>query len=325
MEDEIEKTDVQEHVDDVHADLAAAMKELDGNERGEDGKFVAKEQEAEEKETEAPVELVKEIPPAPQSLSAEEKAEWANLSDKARDIIARREQDYHKEFTRQDSERLFGRDLKEVITPYMAAITAAGSTPKETVGNLLNTVYRLQNGDESTRTAIVKQIAKDYGVKLEGLTDGEEYIDPTIATLQNEIRQLRELANPQALISKLTEQQEAARIESDIKAFASNPEHVHFESVRPLMTALITSGQAKDLKEAYDMACYANPTIRSTLEAKKAAEQQAKRKQEIEAKKRAASSVTGSPATPSNSKVTNPKSSVEDDLRAVMDELESRV
>jgi len=276
-------------------------------------------------EPEATAEPIKEVPPAPQSLSAEEKAEWANLSDKARDIISRREQDYHKEFTRQDSERLFGRDLKEVITPYMAAITAAGSTPKETVGNLLNTVYRLQNGDESTRAAIVKQIAKDYGVKLEGISDGEEYVDPTIATLQNEIRQLRDMANPQVLMSRLTEQQEAARIQADIAAFASNPEHVHFESVRPLMTALITSGQAKDLKEAYDMACYANPTIRSTLEAKKAAEQQAKRKQEIDAKKRAASSVTGSPATPSNSKVTNPKSSVEDDLRAVMDELESRV
>jgi hypothetical protein len=83
--------------------------------------------------------------------------------------------------------------------------------------------------------------------------------------------------------------------------------------------------QSQVLKEAYDMACMANPTIRSTLEAAKAAEQEAKRKQEVAAKKRAASSVTGSPATPSNAKATNPKSSVEDDLRAVMDELETRV
>lgn len=303
--------------DNIADDIRAAM-----------GEAPSKEEAIEEvaEPVEEVVEPAKEIPPAPQSLSAEERAEWANLSDKARDIIARREQDYHKEFTKQDSERLFGRDLKEVVTPYMAAITAAGSTPKETIGNLLNTVYRLQNGDEQTRATIVKQIAKDYGVKLEGMTDGEEYVDPTIATLQNEIRQLRELANPQAIMSRLTEQQEAARIQSDITAFASNPEHVHFESVRPLMTALITSGQAKDLKEAYDMACYANPTIRSTLEAKKAAEQQAKRKQEIEAKRRAASSISGSPATTSsNSKMANPKSSVEDDLRAVMDELESRV
>jgi hypothetical protein len=303
--------------EDIRADIEAAM--------GKEEEI--KDEPVPDIDTPSPADPVPQIPDAPQSLTAEEKAEWGNLSDKARDIILRREQDYHKGITNQDSERLFGRDLKEVITPYMAAITAAGSTPKDTIGNLLNTVYRLQNGDEHTRATIVKQIAKDYGVKLEGITDGEEYVDPAFAQLQAEIARLKQQADPQVLIKQLTEQQETARIQSDIASFASNPEHVHFEAVRPLMTALITSGQAKDLKEAYDMACYANPSIRSTLEAKKAAEQQAKRKQEIDAKKRAASSISGSPATPSvsNSKMANPHDDLEADIRNALASLKSEI
>lgn len=324
MEDEVEKTIEQEFNDDVHADLAAAMKELEGGERGEDGKFVAKEPEAVEPEPVA-AEPAKEIPPAPQSLNAVEKAEWANLPDKAREIILRREQDFHKEFTSPDGALRLGREVKDIITPYMAQIQAEGATAPQAIQSLLNTAHILRTGTDEQKTALILNTAKQYGVKLNLADTEQEYVDPTIAHMQQQMEELRRLADPAHIRNTLTQEMESTRIQSDIAAFASDPAHVHFETVKPLMASIIQFGQAKDLKEAYDMACMANPTIRSTLEAAKAAELEAKRKQEFTAKKRAASSVTGSPAIPSNAKATNPKSSVEDDLRAVMDELETRV
>ena len=40
---------------------------------------------------------------------------------------------------------------------------------------------------------------------------------------------------------------------------------VHFEAVREDMAALLQAGRAKDLKDAYDMAVYANPQTRQAL------------------------------------------------------------
>lgn len=325
MEEEIEKTSHQEYNDDVHADLAAAIKEVEGGERGDDGKFVSKEPEAVKPAEPEAAEPVKEIPPPPQSLNAAEKAEWANLPDKAREIILRREQDLHKEFTSPDGALRLGREVKEVITPYMAQITAEGATAPQAIASLLNTAHILRTGTPEQKKALILNTAKQYGVDISAAHEEQEYIDPTIAQMKAQLDELRRLADPTHIRNTLTKEMEATKIQSDIAAFASNPAHVHFETVKPLMASILQSGQAKDLKEAYDMACMANPTIRSTLEAAKNAELEAKRKQEVVAKKRAASSVTGSPAIPSNAKATNPKSSVEDDLRAAFDELETRV
>jgi len=325
MEDEVEV--IEKPVDDIGADILAAMEEVSEP---------AEVEKAEEPE--AAPEPVKEVPQAPQSWTAEAKAEWANAPDKIRAEVLKREQDMHQALTRHDGELRLGRDMKEIITPYMPFIQAAGSTPASTMGNLLNTAYKLTTGDDATRVSIFKQIAKDYKIKVEDLIEDQEYVDPMLASLRQEIEQLKQIANPQAVESRLRERMESDKVQSDIKAFASNPANAHFKTLEPLIKGIIDSGQipfktpegfektnAEVLKEAYDMACYASPQIRSTLEAAKQAEVEAKRKQEVAQKKRAASSITGSPAVPSNSRVTNPKTSVEDDLRAAFDELESKI
>lgn len=338
MSEENEKTIQQEYTDDVSADLAAAIAEVEGAERGEDGKFIAKETEKPKEEPAQEAEPVKEIPPPPQSWGESVKANWATLPEDVRASILKREADAHKEFTAPDGALRLGREIKNIIAPYEAQIRAEGATPAQAVESLLNTAYILRSGTPEQKRALILNTAKQYGVDLGSLQQEEEYVDPTIAQLKAQVEELKRLTDPNYIKSTLTKEMEDAKTQADIVAFASDPANVHYQSVRPMMKAMIESGaidfklptgleksQAQVLKEAYDMACMANPTIRSTLEAAKAAEQEAKRKQEVMAKKRAASSVTGSSAVPSNARATNPKSSVEDDLRAAFDELETRV
>jgi len=322
---EIEESPQQEYTNDVQADLEAAIKEVEGRDRDEEGKFVAKEEKVESAEpTVEPVE-VKEVEPAPQSWGAAVKGKWGELPQEVRSEILKREQDIHKALTSGDGELRLGREIKSVIAPYEAQIKAEGATPIQAVESLLNTAYILRTGTPEQKKALILNTAKQYGVDIGAVHEEQEYVDPTIAQLKAELNELKRVADPNYIRSTLTKEMESSKIQSDIAAFASDPAHVHFETVKPLMASILGAGQAKDLKEAYDMACMANPTIRSTLEAAKNAELEAKRKQDIQAKKRAASSVTGSPAIPSNSKATNPKSSVEDDLRAAFDEFETRV
>jgi len=320
---ELEAEVEEQKADDVNADIAAAIEQLEEpvKERDDSGKFKAEEPLEQAKAEELP----KEIPEPPQSWSAEAKAEWAKASEIIRNESLKREKDWHQALTRHDGDLRLGREMKDVITPYMAQIQAEGGTAATAVSSLLNTAHILRSGTQEQKRALILNTAKQYGVDIGAVHEEQEYVDPTIAQLRQEIENLKKIADPQAIESRLHERYESAKVKSDIDAFASDPAHVHFETVKPIMAALFNAGQAKDLKEAYDMACMANPTIRSTLEASRNAEYQAKRKQEIEAKKRASSSITGSPAIPSNSKVTNPKTSVEDDLRAVIDAIESRI
>jgi hypothetical protein len=314
--------EIEAKTDDINADIMAAM---DGLENG--SKVEVKEPEAIDPAKE---EIIKEDAQkqepetkAPQSWGGAVKSEWAKLPETVRSEILKRENDIHQMVTRHDGELRLGREIKEVVTPYMSIIQAEGGTPATAVRDLLNTAYVLRTGSPEQKKQLILNTAKQFGIEL-NVGEEQEYVDPAIAALQKEIQELRQQANPENIQKTLLEQIEQGKVEADIKAFASDPANVHFETVRPLMVAMLNAGQAANLKEAYDMACMANPQIRSTLEAQKAAELQAKRKQENEAKRRAASSLTGSPAVPGNSKVNNPKASVEDDLRAAFDAVESK-
>lgn len=221
---------------------------------------------------------------------------WKTLDPEVRKYIQKREEEAHKSLTAHDEDRNFGRTIKEVVTPYLPYIQQAGSTPKDTMQNLLNTAYNLAHGDPASKAAMVREIIQTYNVDM----GGEFQQDLPVQSLLREIEQLKRAASPEYIKNILREEQENASIKSEVEVFASNPEHKHYEAVKPTMAILLGNGQAQDLKEAYDMACWANPAIRSLLTEELKGSGDAKRQNNLAVKKNAAASVTSSPATPSN-------------------------
>ena len=263
-----------------------------------------------------------EVPAAPkynvpQGYSAVVKEKWNTLPPEVQADLVRREEDFHKMVTARDGELNLGREIKDVITPYMPIIQAEGSTPKETINNLLNTAYVLRTGRPEQKQHIVRAICEQYDIPVEGLVRQQEYVDPTVAQLQQELAALRQQADPNVLFSQLQEQQERANIHREADAFVRDPANIYFEKVKPYMAAFLTNGDARNYKEAYDMACQAHPEVRSILEANAKAAEAEKRKAEIRAKQHAASSVTGSPATPV-SNTSNSTNDIESAVRAAM-------
>lgn len=284
--------------------------------RDEKGKFAKADEPVETQEAEPPVETPSLE--APQSWSATIKEKWATLSPDVQAEIIRRENDFHKTMTRHDGELSLGKQIKDVITPYMPIITAEGGTPATAVQSLLNTAYQLRTGTPERKAQLIQEIAQTYGVDL-GVLQGQSPSQEAnyIQQLQMEIQSLKQTLNPQAIMAQLQEQQEHGKLISDVQAFAANPANKHFEQVKAAMAPLLSSGQAKDLQEAYDMACWASPSIRSTLLNEQKTQEAAKRKAEMEAKKSAAVSVTGSPSAHSgNAKI--PERTLRDELAANM-------
>jgi hypothetical protein len=104
-------------------------------------------------------------------------------------------------------------------------------------------------------------------------------------------------------VQTLTQQAEENRMRPHLDAvaqFASDPANVYFENVRGRMRTLIQTGQARDLPDAYQQACWSDPQVRPLmLQQQQQAQAQAA---EAAARARAAGarhasgSITGSPA-----------------------------
>lgn len=305
--------------DDVIEDMA---EEKPDRTRDESGKFTKKD-EAEIAEgtaiPEAQPEATAQSLEAPQAWTGQMKEKWATLPPDVQAEIVRRENDFHKMVTSKEGELRLGREIKDVITPYMPIITAEGGNPVTAVQSLLNTAYQLRTGTPQQKAALIQQIAETYGVDMGHIQrQGQDQPqDNYILSLQNEIAQLKQTLNPDAIMSRLQEKQEDDRMRAEVNAFAANPANKHYDQVKAVMASLFASGQTRDLQEAYDMACYANPQIRSTLMQEQDAERQAKRKAELTAKKQAAVSVTGSPSS-SAGNAKSPERTLREELQANM-------
>ena len=115
-------------------------------------------------------------------------------------------------------------------------------------------------------------------------------------------------------------------ISSQITAFQSatnedgSPKHLYFENVRPLMSAFFANGQAKDLEQAYDMACFANPEVRAALQADMQRSADAQRLEEAKRKTGQAKSASFNPTGQGGIGIAGAtQSSLRDELAAQID------
>lgn len=269
--------------------------------------------EVEQPEPAAPV--VQDEPPI--SLSAAMKAKWKDLPEDVRAEWKKREEESHRTITRLDEERNLGKTIKEIATPYEHIIRAEGGTVEGAFKDLLNTSYILRAGTPQQKAQAVMQAIQQFGVDLSLVGYGQRQQANPLAAIQQEIQALRQQADPNVIKSQLQEQIERDRISGEIQAFAANPANVHFETVKSQMGSLIATGRAKNLQEAYDMAIWSDPSIRSELLKAQTAQETEKKKAEMAAKRKAAASVSGSPGLASpNSNV--PQKSLEDEIRDQM-------
>ena len=258
-----------------------------------------------------------EMATPPNSWTAAAKAKWDKIDPDLRSEILKRESEVEKGFTKFDEERSVGKTFKEVLSPYMPMIQAEGGTPVTAVQSLLNTAYQLRTASPTQKGQLLMELARQYGADFSQVSSTQPQVDPQLQAIYQELAQLKN-ARQQEMTQR--EQQEQAALQGTIAAFAADPKHIHFESVKPHMAALLKDGLAKDLQDAYDQAVYARPDIRSTLLEQQLAEKEAKRvadaKAKADAARKASGSVTGSPGATAPSKSNVPERSLREELVA---------
>lgn len=308
--------------DDLRSQLEAAVKEVNEKQVAEPVKEVEKEvaekvepidRKVEASEKKEPAEIVR----VPEAWSAAAKAKFASLPPDIQAEISKREVEIHKGFTRQDEDRQLGKTFKDAISPYMPMIRAEGLHPAAVVTELLQVNHELRNSNQQRKVDIICQLAQHFGVdssevinKLSG--NGQQgFVDPQLQAYEQRVQRLEQERQQERYMQQ---QQQNQQINSVIQSFASDPKNIYFNSVSDKMSALLSSGHAKDLQEAYDQACWADPNIRPVLlqQQQEAARNEAREK--ANKARLAGGSLSGSPSVAVPASV--PNRSLREELEA---------
>ena len=223
----------------------------------------------------------------PVGWNAAAKAEFARLPPAVQESVARREQEINKGFAvLQEYKGL------EEFTPL---IKASGITHAELTKRAVEWERSLKTNPVGTVLHVAKLCNVDLA-RLVGMQQGQQFGNQT--PQQFAPQQQQQPAFDQRQVEHIVQRTVAERdANSLVERFLSDPAHVHAEAVADHMAALINSGQAKDLSDAYEKACWANPEIRATLiNQQTAPQQQASRQRQIaDQARKAGRGITGAP------------------------------
>ena len=286
--------------------------------RDEAGKFAAKPAEGEQPVAEAPVEPVA-VSQAPNTWKKEAAAAWEKMPPEARAEVERREADFHRGIEQYRGAASFGQAMERAITPYADTIKNLGLTADQAIGELMAADHKLRFGQPAEKIAYFAQLAQVYGIDLGAATQHlqeQPQVDPTVQALQ---QQMQTLVNKFKTQESSVQQQAQESLNSEILTFAADPNHSHFETVKPHMIALLQAGQAKDLSDAYEQAIYANPTTRAAmLQQQLTAQMKEKAEKAEKARIAASTNVKARPSMP----VSQPIGSMDDTIRATLRRLQ---
>jgi hypothetical protein len=253
--------------------------------RDDRGRFAAKPGEPPQTpavaDPQAQTEAVVFKPPAGWNAAA--KAEFARLPPAVQESVAKREQEINRGFA-------VLADYKG-LDEFTPLIKASGTTHAEVMRRALDWERSLKTNPVDT----VLHVAKIAGVDLARLVGMQgqrgNQAPPQPQQTQAPAFDPRQV---EALVQRTIAEREAT---SHVERFLSDPANVHAETVADHMAALISSGQAKDLQDAYDRACWSNPEIRATLvNQQRAPDQQTRNRQVADQARRAGRAISGAPS-----------------------------
>lgn len=229
----------------------------------------------------------------PVGWSPAAKAAYAKLPAEVQEAVARREVEINNGFAKlkdykglddyAEMARASGTTLKEAFDRYKAAEDLLDRDFRGGVMQLCEMygVHPMQ---------LAQEFAAAFGGQGQQPGAQPQPGDPQVGLLARELAGIKEFVRT---LSTEREQQEREGINSFVQQFSQDK--LYFEDVRKDMAHLIRTGQANDLEEAYDKACWMNPQIRDLLIKERAAPQEAEAR--VSRARRASGSLpTGAPA-----------------------------
>ena len=225
-----------------------------------------------------------------------EKEEFAKFAEYAN----QREAEYKRGVSAYKAEADNARQLTQAIGPFIPELQAQNIHPVAWINNLGRAHMVLSKAPYQEKVQMFHRLAQDYGIQLnqDSLQMPEQaYVDPYQQQLMQQLQATQQQVQQ---LSAIRDQEENARLTSEISRVSNNKERFpHFEMVREDMAQLLERGLAQDLETAYAKAVRMNDEAYKLEQDKllKSAGSQASKAQQVAKAK--ATAVSPRSATPS--------------------------
>lgn len=284
--------------------IASAWADIQGSDepvdnREPNGRFAAKEVAQEETQEELPVDenKVQDTPKVDQPVIEAKKSpvawqkeiadkHWAKLDPELQDEILRREAAVDHGINKYRQSAQIGDAFTEIVKPYMPTMQQLGLDPGVAINELLKADNTLRYGSPEQKAHMALNIIRDYGIDVQalfGLVQNTPAQDPQVLELS---RKVQSMEAQRQRDEQQREQAVMAQASTELAKFFEDKPH-NMTTVGPLMAPFIEMG--KSIQEAYDMAVYADPTLRAQALAQRDAEKQKEALQKVQTAKKAAS------------------------------------
>lgn len=280
-----------------------------------------------------------EVPPVPGSPVAtpprtwkpDAAAEWAKIPPRVQEEIHKREQDMWQGLESYKGDAAVGKAVTQIFKPFEAIAQQDRLDPGAVLHEAFSLHTTLSRGSEEQKLAALSSLATRYGLTLPSADpDSAPYVDPQVARLQEELRAVK------SQMSGLTQQQQEAvnrqqaeirtKLEAEVEAFSKSPENADFDMLSDHITQLLKSGQAKDLRSAYDQAVWLHPVTRQkAIDSAAAARAEAEKKAQSEAAAKAKAATSANVRTQAkNASGTAASTSMDDTMNEAYEKIMSR-
>lgn len=190
-----------------------------------------------------------------------EKGEQISKEDfiKFAEYANQRESEYKKGVSTYKAEADRARSYEEAIAPFIPELQAQNISPAAWINNLGRAHMILSKAPYDQKVQMFQRLAQDYGIQLgeDGLS-----VSQTDAYTQQLMNQLNQVNQEVSTIKSRFQQEEQARLMSEIERVRSDVENFpHFDVVREEMAQLLELGKAQDLETAYKKAVRMNDDV----------------------------------------------------------------
>jgi hypothetical protein len=211
-----------------------------------------------------------------------------------------REAEYKRGVSAYKAEADNARQLTEAIGPFVPELQQQGIHPVAWINNLGRAHMVLSKAPYDQKVQMFHRLAQDYGIQLDQNAmqmPEQAYVDPYQQQLMQQLQATQQQVQQ---LSAIREQEENARLTSEISRVSSNKvAFPHFDMVREDMAQLLERGLAQDLESAYAKAVRMNDEAYKLEQEKllKSASSQASKAQQVAKAK--ATAVSPKSVTPS--------------------------
>lgn len=229
---------------------------------GEGGEAATKQPPEQAQQTANNAAVQKALKAMPKSWKQEMNAYWEKLDPAVHDYVYEREANFHKGFQQYQEGH---NKWSSLIKPFSELMQQHPNIdPVGLMQGLMNAHLQLLSAQPAQRSELAQQFLKHYGIDLGNGQDSNN----ELVTLRKQVADLQSAHEASQQAAYNARYQEQLKI---VKAFAENPENEFYPEVATDIAKIMKGGITSDLKEAYEIACAANPVVRQKLLAKQQA------------------------------------------------------